>query len=135
MGMHPDEIVSGHPSITLSEVHAALAYYYENRERIDADIQEGERFVAALKAQAASSPLRKTSGKGTPMPRTIRFHLDENCHRAVAEGLRRRGIDVTGTPEAGLQSATDDEQIAHALAQGVSFYPRPRLPSPPCSGN
>jgi hypothetical protein len=29
------------------------------------------------------------------MPRTIRFHLDENCPRAVATGLRRRGIDVT----------------------------------------
>jgi uncharacterized protein (DUF433 family) len=29
MGMSPDEIVSGYPSITLSDVHAALAYYYE----------------------------------------------------------------------------------------------------------
>jgi predicted nuclease of predicted toxin-antitoxin system len=51
------------------------------------------------------------------MPRTIRFHLDENCHRAVAEGLRRRGIDVTTTPEAGLLSATDEEQAAYGLAQ------------------
>ena len=29
------------------------------------------------------------------MPRTIRFHLDEHCATAIAEGLRRRGIDVT----------------------------------------
>jgi hypothetical protein len=35
------------------------------------------------------------------MPRTIRFHLDENCDRAIAERLRRRGIDVTTTPEEG----------------------------------
>src|SRR5262245_31021327 len=27
MGISPDEIVSSHPSITLSDVHAALAYY------------------------------------------------------------------------------------------------------------
>ncbi len=50
------------------------------------------------------------------MPRTIRFHLDENCHRAVAEGLIRRTIDVTTTPDAGLMSATDEQQIAHAFA-------------------
>jgi hypothetical protein len=37
------------------------------------------------------------SGNGTPMPRTIRFHPDENCDRAVAEGLRRRGNDVSAT--------------------------------------
>src|SRR4051794_31609678 len=51
MGMSPDEIVSGHPSITLADVHAALAYYFEYREQIDAAIQAGERFVAELKAQ------------------------------------------------------------------------------------
>ncbi len=33
MGMSPNEIVSGYP-ITLSDVYAALAYYFENRERI-----------------------------------------------------------------------------------------------------
>jgi Domain of unknown function (DUF5615) len=51
------------------------------------------------------------------MPRTIRFHLDENCPRAVATGLRRRGIDVTTTPEAGLLEATDEQQDAYAFAQ------------------
>ena len=54
MGMSPDEIVSAYPSITLSDVHAALAYYYENREIIDASIREGERFVAEMKAKAPS---------------------------------------------------------------------------------
>jgi uncharacterized protein (DUF433 family) len=59
MGQSPDEIVSAHPSITLSDVHAALAYYYENRARIDADIQEGERFVAEMKAKAPPSLLQQ----------------------------------------------------------------------------
>src|SRR5665213_1955604 len=39
-GMSPDEIVDNYPSITLSDVYAALAYYFENRDRIDADILE-----------------------------------------------------------------------------------------------
>ena len=50
MGMSPDEIVSTYPTITLSDVHAALAYYYEHRDRIDADIREGEEAAEKLRA-------------------------------------------------------------------------------------
>ena len=55
------------------------------------------------------------------MPRTIPFHLDENGSKAIAKGLRRHGIDVTTTPEAGLLGATDEEQAAYALplARGI----------------
>jgi uncharacterized protein (DUF433 family) len=49
MAMSPDEIVSTYPTITLSDVHAALAYYYEHRERIDADIRDGEEAAEALR--------------------------------------------------------------------------------------
>jgi uncharacterized protein (DUF433 family) len=56
--MGTDEIVSGYPSLTLADVHAALAYYFENRTRIDADIQQGERFVEEMKAKATPSSLR-----------------------------------------------------------------------------
>lgn len=56
------------------------------------------------------------------MPRTIRFHLDENCTRAIAEGLRRHGIDVTTTPEVGLIGATDEGQVAHARATGRVIF-------------
>jgi predicted nuclease of predicted toxin-antitoxin system len=52
------------------------------------------------------------------MPRTIRFHLDEHVHPAIADGLRRRGADVTTTAEAGLRSATDEEHAAFGLVQG-----------------
>ena len=57
-GMSPDEIVSAYPSLTLSDVHAVLAYYYENRDWIDADILAGERFVAEMRAQAGPSLVR-----------------------------------------------------------------------------
>ncbi|MBV8076590.1 MAG: DUF5615 family PIN-like protein [Planctomycetaceae bacterium] len=56
------------------------------------------------------------------MPRTIRFHLDENGARALGEGLRRHGIDVTTTPEAGLIGATDEEQVAYALPLGRVIF-------------
>lgn len=44
----------------------------------------------------------------------MRFHLDENVANAIADGLRRRGIDVTSTVEAGLISAPDEAHLAHA---------------------
>jgi predicted nuclease of predicted toxin-antitoxin system len=49
------------------------------------------------------------------MSEMIRFHLDENVSNAIAEGLRRRGIDVTTTPSAGLMGFSDEEQIAFGL--------------------
>jgi predicted nuclease of predicted toxin-antitoxin system len=51
------------------------------------------------------------------MPRTIRFHLDEHCNPAIAAGLRRHGINVTTTADAGLLSAPDEEHAAYALSQ------------------
>ena len=60
------------------------------------------------------------------MARTIRFHLDENCDRAIAEGLRRRGIDVSTTPEAGLLSATDEQHIAFATSQNRVIFTQDR---------
>ncbi len=51
------------------------------------------------------------------MAEKIRFHLDENVSNAVAEGLRRRSIDVTTTPEESLISVSDLVQLEFALSQ------------------
>ncbi len=45
MGMSADEIVTQFPTITLSDVHAALAYYFDNIEEIRADIRREEEFA------------------------------------------------------------------------------------------
>lgn len=50
MGLSPDEIVTNWPSLRLSDVHAALAYYYDHRDRIDAEILEGEAFADKIRA-------------------------------------------------------------------------------------
>jgi len=48
----------------------------------------------------------------------MRLHLDEHVSPAIAIGLRRRGVDVTTTLEAGLRAASDEEQLRYATAQG-----------------
>src|SRR4051812_33696668 len=52
------------------------------------------------------------------MPRTIRFHLDENCDPRIAAGLGLHGVNVTTTPAAGLLHASDEAQLAFAVAEG-----------------
>jgi predicted nuclease of predicted toxin-antitoxin system len=52
------------------------------------------------------------------MARTIRFHLDENCDPRIAAGLALHGVDVTTTAEARLLQASDEAQLAFAVAQG-----------------
>jgi uncharacterized protein (DUF433 family) len=59
MGMSPDQIVSEYPSITLADVHAALAYYFEHRTRIDADIEAAREFAEQMRAKAGPSRLEK----------------------------------------------------------------------------
>lgn len=40
MGMKPEEIIAEISHLNLAQVHAALAYYYANKQQIDADIAD-----------------------------------------------------------------------------------------------
>jgi uncharacterized protein (DUF433 family) len=59
LNMSPDEIIYHYPSITLADVHAALAYYYDHLDEIRQDIRESEAFVSQLAAQTPSILQRK----------------------------------------------------------------------------
>jgi hypothetical protein len=47
----------------------------------------------------------------------VKFYLDENVPRAVAEGLRRRGVDVLTVQEAENSGLSDHEQLTFALTE------------------
>jgi uncharacterized protein (DUF433 family) len=59
MGMSPDEIVSNYPSITLSDVYAALAYYHDHLEEIRQQIKEDEQYAQELQAKTPSLVKKK----------------------------------------------------------------------------
>ena len=44
----------------------------------------------------------------------MKFHLDEHMDPAIADGLRRRGIDVTTTLDASLGGAPDETHLEYA---------------------
>ncbi len=57
LGLSADSIASKH-DLLLAEVYAALAYYYDHREQLEADLQADDAFVAEMKKQYPSKWLR-----------------------------------------------------------------------------
>jgi uncharacterized protein (DUF433 family) len=50
MGKSPDQIVAEYPFLTLSQIHSALAYYYEHAEDIRAQVKTGREEAERIKA-------------------------------------------------------------------------------------
>jgi uncharacterized protein (DUF433 family) len=58
-GESPDEVLTHFPHLTLSDVHAALAYYYDNREAINGQAAEDERFAEQFRQSVGPGPLEE----------------------------------------------------------------------------
>lgn len=65
-GMTPDEIVAGYPHLTLGQVHAALAYFYDHPREIREAFKRSEEFVEQMKQKTGPGPLQsKLTKPGT----------------------------------------------------------------------
>jgi uncharacterized protein (DUF433 family) len=53
-GMTPSEIVSKWPHLTLASIYAALAYYHDHREEINAELAADETWYEEQKAKSPS---------------------------------------------------------------------------------
>ena len=57
-GATTDEILAALPHVSLADIHAALAYYHDNRDAIDGQIASSDAQVAAFKAaRAPAAPM------------------------------------------------------------------------------
>lgn len=54
LGMSADEIVRAHPNLNLSEVYAALSYYYDNLEEMKKKLGEDEELISKIKEKYLS---------------------------------------------------------------------------------
>ena len=61
-GLCPEEIVFQFPGITLADVHAALAYYFDNRAEIEADFRREAEIAESLRPQFPSKLQEKLRG-------------------------------------------------------------------------
>ncbi|MCL0065939.1 DUF433 domain-containing protein [Dehalococcoidia bacterium] len=48
LGWTPDQICDAHPGLSLPDVHAAIVYYYDNKDEIDNAIRTDEDFADRL---------------------------------------------------------------------------------------
>ncbi len=55
-GWTPEELLRSYPHLTLSKIYSALAYYLDNQQKIDADIERREEYVKQLEQEAGESP-------------------------------------------------------------------------------
>ena len=57
-GWSPEEMHFQHPHLSMAQIHAALAYYYENQDKLDEEIRRDLEEVDELRSQSESSALR-----------------------------------------------------------------------------
>jgi uncharacterized protein (DUF433 family) len=58
-GWSAEEIHFQHPHLSLGQIHAALAYYYDHKAEFDTEIHGSLERVEQLRAEAGESPIRK----------------------------------------------------------------------------
>jgi len=55
-GWSPEELHFQHPDLSMSQIHTALAYYWDHKAKIDADIEASLRFADQARLSAEPSP-------------------------------------------------------------------------------
>jgi uncharacterized protein (DUF433 family) len=71
LGKTPDEILADYPELSPADVHAALAYYFDHQQEIDAEMKAADDFVEQLKAITGPGPLaEKLSRRDSPSATT-----------------------------------------------------------------
>jgi uncharacterized protein (DUF433 family) len=58
-GSSPEEIHFQYPHLSLAQIHAALAYYYDNQAALEAEIDQRWRDGGELARKISDSPLRQ----------------------------------------------------------------------------
>jgi uncharacterized protein (DUF433 family) len=55
-GWSPEEIHFQHPYLTMSQIYAALAYYWEHQAELDADIEQTENYAEEMQKESPETP-------------------------------------------------------------------------------
>ena len=56
-GWSPEELAYQHSHLTLGQVHSALAYYWDHRQEVDADLARREALVEEIRREVGEHPL------------------------------------------------------------------------------
>ena len=56
-GWSPEELHFQYPHLTLGQIHSALAYYWDHRDELDADIARRSQMAEHARERSGRSPL------------------------------------------------------------------------------
>jgi uncharacterized protein (DUF433 family) len=56
-GWSAEELTYQHPHLTLGQVYSALAYYWDHRDAIDADLERRAALVEEIRTEVGEHPL------------------------------------------------------------------------------
>ena len=56
-GSSPEEIHYQHPHLSLSQIHAAFAYYYDHQPELDVDLERRFNLAESCRARSGVSPI------------------------------------------------------------------------------
>jgi uncharacterized protein (DUF433 family) len=58
-GWNAETIQENHPNLSLAQVYAALAWYYDHQTEVDAEIERQDERIRALRAASGQSALQR----------------------------------------------------------------------------
>ncbi len=58
-GWSPEEIHFQHPYLSLAQIHSALAYYWDHKAELDADLARRAELVETIRREAGPSTVRE----------------------------------------------------------------------------
>ena len=67
-GMTPDQIVCEYPHLTLAGIYAALAFYHDHREQVNADIRAEREWYEQMKSKHPSRLQEKLKARNSNAP-------------------------------------------------------------------
>jgi uncharacterized protein (DUF433 family) len=56
---NPDELHTNYPYLSMSQIHSALAYYWDHKTDMDAEIERIDQWAANARHQAEESPIAR----------------------------------------------------------------------------
>jgi uncharacterized protein (DUF433 family) len=68
-GWDAEDIQRQHPQLSLGQIHLALGYYYDHKDQMDREIEDGRLLAEKLRAERGESSLRaKAREAGRKLP-------------------------------------------------------------------
>lgn len=62
-GWSPEEIYFQHPYLSLGQIYSALAYYWDNKDKIDEEIKSRQNIIQKIKEERRSPLIEKLKVK------------------------------------------------------------------------